>query len=107
MEQIKSSNIPYVMAVITMIVVALILIGVISVARPDQDIIVLITTVFAVLAPTTLSLLTFMKAQETHLSVNSRLDEFMVNAKTASHAEGVIEGRDAANKRTDELSGKL
>jgi hypothetical protein len=65
--------------------------------------------VFSVITPTTVALLAFLKAQETHLSVNSRLDAFMANAKLAAHAQGVTEGRLAgrlaADARTDQLAG--
>lgn len=80
----------------------------ISLARPNQDNTSIITTILGFLAPTTLSLLAFMKAQETHLSVNSRLDAFMRNAELAARVQGVIEGRsqgrDDANLRTDALA---
>src|SRR5678816_4493850 len=57
------------------------------------------------------SLLAFMKAQETHLSVNSRLDAFMRNAEMVAHVQGMAEGRAQgrtdANARTDELARGL
>lgn len=60
------------------------------------------------LTSTTLSLMAFLKSQETHLAVNSRLDEFMRNAAFAARAQGQSEGRSegraAANDRTDALA---
>lgn len=81
---------------------------VVSVVRPGQDNAALITAIFGFLTPTTLSLLAFMKSQETHLAVNSRLTQFIENAKQANIEiginKGVIQGTDAANARTDELN---
>lgn len=79
----------------------------ITLVRPDADNTAVIATILSFLAPTTLSLLAFMKSQETHLSVNSRLDAFVENAKLASFASGKDEGRRAANVRTDELTSQV
>ena len=101
------NNLPYIVAVVLMM--ALGVCGVIAVIliHPMDDM-TIITTILGFLAPTTLSLLAFMKSQETHLSVNSRLDAFMRNAELAARVQGVIEGRsqgrDDANQRTDQLA---
>lgn len=79
--------------------------------RPDFDILVVAGIIFAFLTPTTTSILALMKGQETnkqvketHLSVNSRLDAFIESTAAVARAEGVQEGRDKADARTDELS---
>jgi len=41
-----------------------------------------------------LQALTWLKAQETHLSVNSRLDAFIAAQSAIARAQGVTEGRD-------------
>lgn len=101
------NNLPYIVAVILMMFLGVASIVVIVIARPNNDNTAIITTILGFLAPTTLSLLAYMKAQETHLSVNSRLDAFMRNAELAARVQGVIEGRsqgrDDANLRTDQL----
>jgi hypothetical protein len=103
-----ANNLPYIVAVIMMMVIGVAGVVIITLGRPNQDNTQLITTILGFLAPTTLSLLAFMKAQETHLSVNSRLDAFMRNAELAARVQGVIEGRsqgrDDANLRTDALA---
>lgn len=103
-----ANNLPYVIAVVVMMALGVIGAVVVTIARPTAENTTLIVTIFGFLTPTTLSLLAFMKAQETHLSVNSRLDAFMASAKSAAHAEGITEGRaqgrDSANERTDVLS---
>jgi hypothetical protein len=102
------NNLPYIVAVVLMMIIGVGGVVTISLARPNQDNTSIITTILGFLAPTTLSLLAFMKAQETHLSVNSRLDAFMRNAELAARVQGVIEGRsqgrDDANLRTDALA---
>ena len=103
------NNLPYIVAVVVMVVVGVAAFAAIAIARPAQDLGALAGQVFSVITPTTVALLAFLKAQETHLSVNSRLDAFMANAKLAAHAQGVTEGRLAgrlaADARTDQLAG--
>jgi len=103
------NNIPYIVAVVTMMLIGVVAIVVLVVMRPDnKDNLLIIGLIVGFLAPTTLSLLAFMKSQETHLSVNSRLDAFMKNARMAAHAQGVTEGRTegrvSADARTDALA---
>jgi len=99
------NNIPYVVAIIVMTGIAIVGVATITIFRPNQDNTVVIASIFGFLAPTTLSLLAFMKAQETHLSVNSRLDQFMKNAELAARSEGFKQGQQEANDRTDLLKG--
>lgn len=98
------NNIPYIAAVVIMMLVGVAAAVAITFARPTTDNTLLIGSVFGFLLPTTLSLLAFMKAQETHLSVNSRLDAFMTQARLEAHALGVSEGRVTAERRADFLS---
>ena len=100
-----NGNRKYLIAVVSMFIFGVSGIVLISTLSPKQDLIIVISAVFALLSPTTLSLLSFMKAQETHLSVNSRLDEFIKNADLAARAEGEIEGARKANQRADKLVG--
>jgi hypothetical protein len=101
------NNVPYIVAVVLMMVLGVMAVTTLAILRPTTDNVGVITTIVGFIAPTTLSLLAFMKAQETHLSVNSRLDAFMINAKLAAHAQGVTEGRaegrESADARTDTL----
>lgn len=88
----KSSSFPYLVAVMVMAVLTVLAIVAITALRPAADNSALIGLVITATAPTTVALLAFMKAQETHLSVNSRLDAFMSTAKQISRMEGVQEG---------------
>jgi hypothetical protein len=97
-------NTPYIIAVIVMALFGVAGVTVIGALRPEDDIVIIGAMVFGFITPTTLSLLSFMKSQETHLSVNSRLDQFMENARVAAHGVGLEEGRAEANRRTDELA---
>jgi hypothetical protein len=102
------NNVPYLIAVVVMMLVGVGGVVTIAVLRPTQDNLALNASVLGFLAPTTLSLLAFMKSQETHLSVNSRLDAFMATARQAAHAQGMNEGlqrgRLAAEDRSDALA---
>ena len=101
------NNLPYIVAVVLMMTIGVTGVVIVVLLHPMDDM-TIITTILGFLAPTTLSLLAFMKSQETHLSVNSRLDAFMRNAELAARVQGVIEGRsqgrDDANQRTDQLA---
>lgn len=66
---------------------------VIIMLRPMTDALLVVGGVSGTLAPTTLALLAFMKSQEVHLSVNSRLDAFMLEHGRSEHAAGVEEGK--------------
>lgn len=99
----QSSNVPYILAVVIMMTLAITGSVSLLIFRPEQDNSSTIGLIFGFLSTTTLSLLAFMKSQETHLSVNSRLDQFIESAKKIARAEGSIEGRLASEKRTDEL----
>jgi len=104
------NNVPYIVAIVLMVALGVAGAIAVTIARPGQDKenLVIIGIVFGFIAPTTLSLLAFMKAQETHLSVNSRLDAFMRNAEMVAHVQGMAEGRAQgrtdANARTDALA---
>lgn len=101
----KSSNVPYFLIVGGMAVAGVIAVVLVSVFRPEQDNTALIATIVGLLLPTTASILAFLKAQETHLSVNSRLDSFIEGAEAVAKAQGVKQGRDEANARTDKIKG--
>ncbi len=108
---LPASNFQYIVAVVVMMMMGVISTTVLVVMRPDnKENLLVIGLIIGFLAPTTLSLLALMKSQETHLSVNSRLDAFMSNAKSAAYAKGVtdgrLEGRDSADARTDVLSSR-
>lgn len=101
------NNLPYIIAVVTVILLVTAAIVMLTVLLPNRDNLPIISVIVGLAAPTTLSLLAFMKAQETHLSVNSRLDGFMRNAESAALARGQLEGLTAgalqADIRTDTL----
>lgn len=105
-----SNNVPYIVAVLIMATLGVIAVLMLAFLRPTQDNTAIYVLVFGSLTPTTLALLAFMKAQETHLSVNSRLDQFIINAGRAERAEGELvgraAGRDQADHRTDTLQDR-
>ena len=89
---LPKSKSTYVWAIVVMFMLGFILILVSAVLRPQQDILVLIEKVGAVLFPTTAAVLAFLKAEETHLSVNSRLDAFMRANALVARSEGHMQG---------------
>jgi hypothetical protein len=104
----RQSNMPYVVAVVIMAGLAIVAVAAIAVLRPDKDNSSLFLTIGGFIGPTTFSLLSFLKAQDTHKSVNGRLEEFLAARGVAAHAQGVTEGRQqgrqAADDRTDALA---
>lgn len=93
----------YLISIVVMTMVAIGGVALITYLRPESDLVIVMAAVFGLIAPTTVSLLAFLKAQETHLSVNSRLDEFIRSETRAARSVGVQEGRELADARTDEL----
>lgn len=105
------NNTPYIIAVVAMMTLGVIGVVAIVVFRPTAtDNMLVITALVGFLTPTTVSLLAFMKAQETHMAVNSRLDAWLAAATESAHAKGMDEGRKegqiAADARTDTLADK-
>lgn len=49
------------------------------------------------------SVLAYMKSQETHLSVNSRLDQMMEHAEAASLAKGIAQERERADDAREDV----
>ncbi len=88
------SNTPYVIAVCVMAFIACGAVVLVVMLRPGRDNVLLVGAIFGFVGPFTMALLAFMKSQETHLSVNSRLDAFMETASRAARAEGHIAGID-------------
>lgn len=103
LEGAKTSNTPFLVTIIAMFTVGIAGVVAISFVRKDVDVLLITAAMFAFITPTTASILAYQKAQETHLSVNSRLDGFIANASIASRAKGFAEGRIEADKRTDAL----
>ena len=93
-----SNNVPYVIAVVVMVFIAITAIVIVATVRPNEDNVAIYTLIVGSIVPTTTALLAFMKAQETHLSVNSRLDQFILNADRSARAEGELAGRAAESK---------
>lgn len=86
------SNTPYLVAVVIMLLMTLGTVMGILLIRPGQDNTQLIATVVGMMVPTIAAILAFMKSQETHLSVNSRLDDFMTEHAARAKTEGLIQG---------------
>lgn len=105
-----ASNTPYLVAIVIMVVITIVAIVAVTMIRPEGDNMALYALILGSIGPTTLALLAFMKAQETHLSVNSRLEQFIRNADRSARAEGELAGRAAgqlsADQRTDTLKEK-
>jgi len=97
----------YLVAVVTTIAAGLLAIAGGLMANPDGGNALPLIFVVGFTGTTLTSVLAYLKAQETHLSVNSRLDEMVRNARLVAHAEGLaqgqIKGARAANLRTDEI----
>jgi hypothetical protein len=90
--KLASSNAPYVWAVVILTAVAAVLVLVIVWLRPKADALDVVAQVAKGLAPTVAGVMAYLKAQETHLSVNSRLDAFMRENAALARREGQIQG---------------
>lgn len=101
------SNTPYIVAVVTILAIAFALIFGILLIRPNVDPTILISLVLTSLAPTIAAVFALIKAQETHLAVNSRLDEWITTANKNAKNEGIAEGTKTERRRVNEESGPL
>lgn len=113
-----SENRPYMIAVVITIVMSLVIFLFVLSWRPDIDILIVgavelgfSTTIITLLINTMITQETKreareakQQAQETHLSVNGRMDAFMKNVEAVAMAKGREEGQQIANERTDNLA---
>lgn len=110
-------NTQYLIATVIMFGIGMFAVIGISISRPEQDNSIIITAVLGFTGTTLGSILAFMKSQETHASVNGRMDDFIRKfesqaaiAQEKSRLEGAVtgrsEGRAAADARTDLLAGQ-
>jgi hypothetical protein len=79
-------------AVVVVLISTLAIFGVI-VLRPDKDNTGLIAIICGSIAPTSAAILALMKAQDTHLIVNSRFDKVIEATKAIARKEGVDDER--------------
>jgi hypothetical protein len=94
----KSSIMPYIWATVIMFLIASLLVLGILILRPNADPLLVIGGIFGVVGTMTASILAVMKAQETHLSVNSRLDAWKRSMRTEARREGGDIERDRVAK---------
>ena len=88
----KTAMLPYIWAGIVMAALGGAFVLLILVIRPNADPLMVIAGVVAPLIPTLAAICALMKAQETHLSVNSRLTAFMQAATDAANVRGQLQG---------------
>jgi len=91
-SQPPTSTVPYVLSVVILVVSGLVFSAIVIWLRPQYDPLVILGGVMGVMAPTIAAVLAYLKAQETHLKVNSRLDAFMAEHGKSERAIGVREG---------------
>ena len=106
----------YLIATIVVFSVGMLSVVLVTLLRVTEDNGILITAIIGFTGTTLGSVLAFMKSQETHASVNSRMDDFIKKfeassvakqdlARSEGLAEGKTQGRKSSDDRTDTLSG--
>lgn len=120
----QASNVPYLIAAVVMVLISTIAVLVVVLFRPDKDNSAIMTIIGGFTVSAIPSVLSMMKAQETHLSVNSQMEDFkrdladLSNIKSAlANREGMMQGAtdersrvavlardEAAAKRTAQLA---
>lgn len=120
----RNGNVPYLIAVVMSLFIAVVGSAYIISIRPDYDPIIIILTITGVTTALTTQLLQFMKLNEvvkkteiavvqsketqiqtdaTHKMVNSQLSAAIDKAEKAGYGAGMQAGEDKANQRTDAL----
>lgn len=106
----ESPKKPYIVASVTVVGASALAVTGVAMAVPNQVNTTLVTFIAGFTLTGLASILSYLKSQETHLSVNSRLDEMVRNAKMVARmqglAEGKVKGAAAANTRTDTIRKK-
>lgn len=102
----QGNSAQYVWAVVIIVMVVFIAAASIIIYRPDADILVVLTVSLGFATAISTSVMSAMKAQETHLLVNSRMEKAITDATMAAFGEGMKQGRETANARTDMLADK-
>jgi hypothetical protein len=113
-DQAKPSQVPYLIAVVLMVAIVVGAIVAVMFLRPTADNSSIVTEIIGFASTVTMALFAFLKAQETHVVVNSQMDSFKSEVRQAAaqsgliaHAEGVVQGRAEADARTDALAQPL
>lgn len=108
-----NNNNPYLITVLIAFVIGVSGTALFLYIRPESDFVIVSGVVFGVAGMLTTNILTLMKSnesvkqtKETHVLFNSRMDELLKKATALARAEGVQEGEDKANQRTDALKVK-
>lgn len=83
---------PYIWASVIIVLIAAVFFLTLLYLRPQIDAVELLGNVAATVLPTIASVLAYLKAQETHLSVNSRLTDFINEHGASKMNEGIIQG---------------
>ena len=88
----KTPLMPYAWAALSMAGLGALLVVMILWLRPQSDPLAVIEKVASPLIPTLAAIMAWLKSQEVHLSVNSRLTEFMRTSNEAERAKGQLQG---------------
>jgi hypothetical protein len=99
-----SATIQYVVSALILFLLAALFIIAILYLRPALDPLLLITTVVGVFITIFTSVASFLKSQETHLTVNSQLSAWKAESTKTAHAEGYIQGGIVEQERMAEVN---
>jgi hypothetical protein len=97
---LKGSPTIYVISLVVMVFIGISAIVMVEVLRPNQDNMVLHGLILGFLTPTTMSLLSLLKANETHTIVNSRMTALLEMTQKAAFARGQLEGPNITQTHT-------
>jgi hypothetical protein len=86
--------------VITLLSFALIILTLL--VRPNYDPVDVIIQISKMMVPTMAGVAAYLKSEETHIMINSRLDEFIKNSNLVARAEGAAQGVLGEQKRIAE-----
>ena len=95
----QSNSTPYLVASGVILLLGSVMILGIIMLRPSYDPLIVIGAVAGLLAPTLAAIQAYNKAQETHLSVNSRLDAWMKEHGQVKLMEGMAQERSEEQAR--------
>lgn len=94
---------PYVWSLVIVIGISLMFMVIILLIRPEQDPVSLIGEILKPVVPTVAAVFAYLKSQEVHLQVNSRLDQLLEKSVREAHLTGMLDGLNQERDRHDAI----
>lgn len=100
----KASILPYIVAMVVMALITIVAILLVTMMRPSSDNFQVLTMIIGFAGTITAAIMSMIKSQETHLTVNSQYTQWKKDFASFHRAEGAKDAVDAEQQRVQKLS---